>query len=120
MCPSRWQIFRNAHLKCVAECFRAGVQVVTLISDACGANFEQAVHGKAAEKKFHVLWEKNGTTLELHTPDGKPPVCVTRPPEHMSHVVWQALKIESRLWLLQVEPSRSKTLHARCYPNVVA
>ena len=38
---------------------------------------------------LEVLHSKNGSTLELHTPEGKPPVLVIFPAEHMSHIGWQ-------------------------------
>ena len=37
---------------------------------------------------LEVLHSKNGSTLELHTPEGKPPVLVIFPAEHMSHIGW--------------------------------
>ena len=57
------------------------------ICDTNRSDFEAAVHGKTAPR-FEVLFEKNGSTLELHMPDGKPPVLASFPPEHLSHIAW--------------------------------
>lgn len=85
---AEFKSFQPAHVGALSDLFAAGVQMYDAISDTCRPDFMTAVHGKAAPK-FVVLVEMNGATLELHTPDGKPPVLATFPVEHASHIAWQ-------------------------------
>ena len=55
---------------------------------SCRPDIEKVLHGDATPK-VEVLTSKNGSTLELHMPEGKPPVLVIFPAEHMSHIAWQ-------------------------------
>ena len=100
--PSRAQaaLFQPTHVQLLRELFDAGVQDYTAISDTNRADFVTAVHGNGTPS-FTVLHARNGATLELHTPEGRPPVLATFPPEHLSHIAWQALAPESRLWVLR-------------------
>ena len=85
---AEFKSFQPAHVEALSDLFAAGVQMYDAISDTCRPDFIAAVHGKAPPK-FVVLVELNGATLELHTPDGKPPVLATFPFEHASHIAWQ-------------------------------
>ena len=49
------------------------LQVITQITDTNREDIESRMHGTCSE----VLQEKNGSTLELYRPQGKPPVLVT-------------------------------------------
>ena len=93
-------IFQHSHIQLLSALFSAGVQVYDAVSDTCRKDAEQAIHG-AATPTFIVLVEKNGATLELHMPAGKPVVLTTFPAEHLSHMSWQAMKEVTRLWQLE-------------------
>ena len=97
---SDYDLFKPDIVRLLQHSFAAGVQSFDAITDSCRADFEQALYG-GAQPVLEVLLERNGATLELHMPPGKPPVLATFPAEHMSHVAWQAMKEETRLWILE-------------------
>ena len=101
--PSRadFALFQSAHVSCLSDIFSAGMQVYNAVSDTCRPDFEAALYSGKETKSVVVLAEKNGWTLELHMPASKRPVLAAFPPEHISHIMWSALKSESRLWVLE-------------------
>jgi hypothetical protein len=98
--PTDFALFRDAHVDCLSGIFDAGVQIYHAVSDTCRADFEKGVYG-AQQPSYVVLMRVNGWSLELHMPEGKPPVLAAIPPEHLSHIMWQMLREESRLWVLE-------------------
>eukprot|EP00966_Prymnesium_polylepis_P284164 6564741-Prymnesium_polylepis.1 len=85
---SDFSLFSSAYVTMQRTFFKAGVQCVTLISDHGRSSFQSALHG-GKPPTFKVLIAENGSTLELHEPEGNPPVLLIVPANHQSHIVWQ-------------------------------
>ena len=86
--PKDYEAFRPATRALLASLYQGGAQVITAISESCRPDIEKVLHGDATPK-VEVLTSKNGSTLELHMPEGKQPVLIIFPAEHMSHIAWQ-------------------------------
>ena len=87
--PADFAVFLDANVTLLANLFGAGVQVFDAIADTCRGDFQKALYG-TQKPNVVVLVEEGGSTLELHRPQGRPPVLATFPSEHLSHAAWQA------------------------------
>jgi hypothetical protein len=96
-----YSVFRDAAVSHLTEQFDSGICSFDCISQHGRADVVAAIYEADGTENFVTLVSCNGSKLELHMPAGKQPVLLLVPGEHHSHITWQAMKEESRLWQLE-------------------
>jgi hypothetical protein len=96
-----YAVFRHAAVKHLREQYGSGICSFDCISQRGRADVVAAIYQAGEAVNFITLVTCNGSKLELHVPAGKQPVLLLVPGEHHSHITWQAMKEETRLWQLE-------------------
>jgi hypothetical protein len=96
-----YSVFGGAAVKHLTEQYDSGICSFDCISQHGRANVVAAIYEAGGAENFVTLVSCNGSKLELHMPQGKQPVLLLFPGEHHSHITWQAMKEETRLWQLE-------------------
>jgi hypothetical protein len=101
--PSKndYSVFRSAAVKHLKEQYESGICSFDCISQRGRADLVAAIYEADEAENCVTLVSSNGCKLELHVPAGKLPVLLLVPGEHHSHITWQAMKEETRLWQLE-------------------
>ena len=91
-----FELFAPATDAFLLAAFTAGLRVVFCISDKNLKELERLLR----KPRVVTLLDVNGTKLKLLVPTTGTAVLAVEPHEHLSHVLWRAMKLENRLWLL--------------------